>query len=491
MNRLRRWSVLAVVLTVSCLSVPVGRGQPPAPKDSGEKWLVDRAMSVSPRPEPVPALKYRLLPLASELKEGNAVPIYLRLIHEQRDESRKQWTETPQKWNDLPLDQLPLNEARHFVDGVRKRFLDQFDYGARRKSADWNYTIEQPDPISILLPDVQQMRQYAPMMILRARVDVADGKYDAAARSFETGFAFSRHVANGPFLINGLVGLAIANQFADRIPEWIERPDAPNLYWSLTALPRPLIDLRNQMEFEQKFFEMQFPEVADVDRPRSAAEWDAALKRFRIEAKRVDPLLATDEGKKKEHTPTATDPDEPAAQSRDLDMARKFVAVRQGKSADEVAKMPPAQVLMVFIVGSIAERRDDLFKTTYLPFPQAHPLLPDAVKRLKAAGDDEGNRLAKAFLPAIAKAMTRHAQLGRKIAALRTVEALRLHAAAHGGQLPDALDQVTAAPVPLDPGTGKPFEYTRDGPTATIVSRIRGEPLETTGLRYRVTVRGK
>ena len=71
---------------------------------------------------------------------------------------------------------------------------------------------------------------------------------------------------------------------------------------------------------------------------------------------------------------------------------------------------------------------------------------------------------------------------------LRAIEALRMHAAAHGGQLPDSLDQVTVVPVPLDPGTGKPFEYHRDGATATLVSRLPGEP-RTPGLRYRVTVR--
>ena len=87
------------------------------------------------------------------------------------------------------------------------RFLQQIDYGARRKSAEWNYTLEQPDPISILLPDLQQMRGFAPMMVLRARVQIAEGDYAGAARSFETGFAFARHVAEeGPFLIGGLVG---------------------------------------------------------------------------------------------------------------------------------------------------------------------------------------------------------------------------------------------------------------------------------------------
>ncbi|HEY1376957.1 MAG TPA: hypothetical protein VGF55_09190, partial [Gemmataceae bacterium] len=276
MTRPRRWYVV-VSAFVTVIGLSPAADPPAAPTAAGDKWLTDRALTVTPAAEPRPALKYRLLPLASELKEGNAVPIYLRLAYEQRDETRKQLAETPQKWNELPLDQVPLAEAHTFLDGVRHRYLMQFDYGARRKSAEWEYTLEQPDPIGILLPDVQQMRQYAPMMVLRARVAVADGDYAEAARAFSTGFAFSRHVGGGPFLINGLVGIAVANQLADRIPEWVERPGAPNLYWSLTALPRRLIDLRTQMEFEQRVVELQFPDLADLNRPRTAGEWDAAL----------------------------------------------------------------------------------------------------------------------------------------------------------------------------------------------------------------------
>ncbi len=64
-----------------------------------------------------------------------------------------------------------------------------------------------------------------------------------------------------------------------------------------------------------------------------------------------------------------------------------------------------------------------------------------------------------------------------------------MHAAAHGGQLPDKLDQVTIVPAPNDPGTAQPFEYQSEGRTATLTSRISGEPLNTTGLRYRMTLR--
>src|SRR5215475_3001544 len=103
----------------------------------------------------------------------------------------------------------------------------------------------------------------------------------------------------------------------DRLPEWIETPSSPNLYWSLTALPRPMIDLRSQLEFEQRVFDLQFPEMATLDRPRSPAEWNAVLKRFRTEANRIFSMIVEgpDAATKR---PPPTDPDEPAAKSADL-----------------------------------------------------------------------------------------------------------------------------------------------------------------------------
>jgi hypothetical protein len=484
MNRLRRWSVVCFTMLVIAELTPAE--DPPA---TGEKWVADRALTLTPAAEPQPALKYRLLPLASELREGNAVPVYLRTNHGTTDETRRRVNETPAKWNDLPLDKVPLDEAHKFLDEVRVKFLNQIDYGARRKSADWGYTLEQPDLVSMLLPDLLTMRQYAPMLVLRARVAIADGDYPAAARAFETGFAFSRHVAEeGPFIIGGLVGLSIANMHVDRIPEWIERPGSPNLYWSLTALPRPLIGQRRQFDFELRVLELQFPDLATLDRSRTAGEWDAALKRVRAEINRIDELNKS-VGFHADPATKPVDPDEPAARSSHLAAARTFLAQRLGKPAADVAKMPPAQVLLLYLAGTYGELRDEVFKPTYLPYADARPRFAGLIERLKTAPDSEGVRLARWFLPAISKVVTRCVNLDRKVAALRTIEALRLHAAANGGQLPDNLEQVTVVPVPTDPGTGKPFEYSRDGATATIVSRITADPSEATELRYRVTVR--
>ena len=494
MHRPRRWSVVVCLVALAAVwplssCGPTASARPDGGQQSQEKWLDDRALTVTPQTEPVPALKYRLFPLASELKEGNAVPIYLRLVHEQNDEARRYWTETPKAWNELPLDQVPLDKAKEFLKGVRQRFLQQFDLGARRRTAEWNYTLDQGSVIEILLPDVQAMRNYTPMLALRARVAVAEGDFAAAAHALETGFAFSRHLAEGPFLINGLVGIAVASQFADRVPEWIERPGSPNLYWSLTALPRPLIDLRQETEWEQRVLEMQFADLADLDRPRSAAEWDAALKRVRDEIQRISQPL---EGKQEKVPPVpGTGPGDPASQSPDLAAARRELTERFGRPAAEVAAMPPAQVLLLYLVATYHDYRDDMFKGFSLPYPQARTVFAEAVKRLQSAPNTEAVRVARLLLPAVNKVQHPQARLDRKIAALRVIEALRLHAAAHDGRLPDTMAQVTVVPVPDDPGTGQPFEYQRDGATATITSRVPGEPTEKFGLRYRVAVRAK
>ena len=53
------------------------------------------------------------------------------------------------------------------------------------------------------------MPNYAPMLLLQARVALVDGDFVKAAHHMQTCFALSRHVSEGPYLINSLVGLAI------------------------------------------------------------------------------------------------------------------------------------------------------------------------------------------------------------------------------------------------------------------------------------------
>src|SRR5262245_57811411 len=126
------------------------------------------------------------------------------------------------------------------------------------------------------------MRVWGRLLAVKARVEIAERKYYEAIRTIETGLAFARHVGGGLWLINGLVGIAIATPMLDRCEELIAQPGAPNRYWALTALPRPLVGLRDQMELERKLFENLIPELreSELARPRSPAEWASLLARM-------------------------------------------------------------------------------------------------------------------------------------------------------------------------------------------------------------------
>ncbi|HZY87413.1 MAG TPA: hypothetical protein VFE78_21430 [Gemmataceae bacterium] len=486
MPRLRLWSVLIL----AALPAPALRAQDKAPSP----WAIDRTLSVSPRAAPVPALKYRLLPLSSELKEGNAVPIYLRLIHEQSDATQKYWTETPRQWNKLPVDKLPVEQIREFLRDRRfAHFPRQLELAARRRTTEWNYTLDDGNPIGLLLPDVQIMRTYAPLLVLQVRLALAEGDFPKAAHRLETCFAFSRHVGDGPTLVHSMAAFALASQFTDAVGDFVERPGAPNLYWALTALPRPLLDPRGALGWEYHLLENQFPELGDLDRARTAEQWDGLLRRVRAEVRAI--ALSEDVRKPPQFPdwfPKHYAPEDTAAKSPDLAAARKSVARSKGLSADKVEAMPPAQVLLLYLVDTYHEKRDDLYRGFYLPYPRAFPLFEAATGRLRQAPTSEGAVLARMFLPDLPKVISREARLERSLAALRVIEALRLYAAAHDGRLPDKLIEVTEAPLPNDPGTGRPFEYSRDGDAGALVGRpLPGDPLPNNGIRYRVTLRKK
>src|SRR4051812_32226682 len=112
MFRLRRWCAPMIALALAPV-ILADEKKPESP------WAVDRALTVSPGRVPAQAFKYRLLPLSSTLKAGNAAPIYLRLAHEQPDAAKKYITETPKPWITGPIEQMPLKDARTYLSRMK------------------------------------------------------------------------------------------------------------------------------------------------------------------------------------------------------------------------------------------------------------------------------------------------------------------------------------------------------------------------------------
>jgi hypothetical protein len=436
-------------------------------------------LTIHARPAPIPALKHRLFPLESERNPGDAAPIYIRVCLLMQDEVRKEIGEKVAAWNDLPLDRFPTAEARKFVDQFKGR-LDQIAFGARRQSCNWNYTLneQKEDAIMILMPDAQQMRDWFRLLALRARVEIAEKKYDEAIRTIETGLAVGRHIGDGPFLISTLIGVSCVNVMLAQLDVLVAQPDAPNLYWALTALPRPVVSMRTAMENEHELGVWLVPEITDLNRPRTEAEWSALLARLHTRLRHLQKTAVAADGKVIDLGQDIT-----LAQFRTdyLPEAKTYFKERHRSTEG----MSDDQILVVSIADRYRELRDDWYKLFYLSSPEAAPYYGEPMEPKKEFKKGPV-ALFVWLMPTVVSVKIAETRPERKVAALRTIEALRMHVASKGGGLPASLDEVKEVPIPLDPMTGKPFAYHLEGATAVLSGPppVPGQPFT-----YRITLR--
>ena len=97
--------------------------------------------------------------------------------------------------------------------------------------------------------------------------------------------------------------------------------------------------------------------------------------------------------------------------------------------------------------------RDDLMKWTSLPYWE---LPADLSTRKQPEG------VFAELAPAAIKVIQARARVQQYLSLLQTIEAVRIHAAENEGKLPTSLAE-TKLPIPVDPVTGKPFIYEREG----------------------------
>jgi hypothetical protein len=277
-------------------------------------------------------------------------------------------------------------------------------------------------------------------------------------------------------MINTLVGISIENSMIDRLDDWIAKPGSPNLYWALTALPQPLVGVREAFEQERLLPENMIPELASLDAPRSPAAWtlqfDSLYNRMNQLARRLfpeDPNAPKEYGQthgEMMRTLMGVDAAEfkrihlPACRTLLLDSGRFTEEQMKTMSDDEVAARGVglgSQILW-----------DESIKATYLPYPEAIKL-GAAQDRLHIEAKKGPLALFASLLPALASGRAAEVRLDRRVAMLRVVEAIRMYAAGHDGKLPDSLDAIEEVPIPLDPTTGGPFTLKVDGDVTTLV----------------------
>jgi hypothetical protein len=414
--------------------------------------------TVRPMPAPKPALRYQLLPERAELSPGNAAQGYLICFMEERISFfGKEAVAERARYLAMPLAELPADRLREYGGPA----LRQADWAARLNAVDWQYLSPgRNDRLGDVPGELGQLQVLAASLRVRLRAEVAGRRFDDAIRTAKTMFALSRHLGEHGTEVANLVGLGAAHLTLSGLEEMVQQTGCPNLYWALTDLPWPLVDLRKGIQGDHARVAGELRRLRD-DAPMSESDIEAFVNHLagilsfvREQAGKVPHnLRGRWQGRLRAF---ATDADRLGAARRRL--------IEAGCAEALVRQFPPSQIILIDERREFEVQWDERTKLLGLPPWQVDSLAGGL------QGKDRENGLFADLLPQTIELCRARAQLGRQIALLRHIEALRLHAASHDGKLPARLCDFSV-PLPDDPFTGKPFAYTVEGTTA----HLRGE----------------
>ena len=470
-----------------------------------DSWLYERSnsthattavreLAIHPQPAARPALKIRLLPDEFEVREGNAALFYLkaggffeqsnardRIREIQRAASASAEKSNVQVHNMPPNsylstapNDLPIEEVRKYINlfGFQTFFLEE---AWRLRSFSMDRNIRQfANPIEYLLPEIQAMRELARNQSIRCRLAIAEGRMEDAIRILGQQFALARHLGKDDFYVSALVGIAIEQVAWNDALYLVQHKEAPNLYWALTAIPNPLVELDRAHAFERQLLFEQLKPLREIDAtPRPVEYWNDFIDRLL-------PHLRAVQWNSVSRLPSWSTDDRAANRAAVITFvaaaypgAKRYLMERTEIPHPTIEAYPTAQVSFLALKLFYEDIRDEYFKYSFLSpaaaisANQQMSIEVDLVgKRLGWSGN-----LAQMFIPGMGAIRVAHARMQQRIAMLQTIEAIRMYASEHNGQFPNKLSELPV-PVPNDPLADSPLMYDLQGDVATLSGRI-------------------
>jgi hypothetical protein len=474
----RRSALLVLCVELAILSLPTlqSRAAEKSPATAPttilpnlDKWTIRPALAGGN------PMQYRLLPDAFEQVPGNAVPLYLMSRQFWPDQKTTDEILTPENhrydYLDTPIDDFPQEDA-HKLLGAYSDTLAFVDRAARRQNAVWD-----PDErLGAKAFDYRDdLRHAGNLLTFRARFQISQGDWSGATYTLQTSFSMARQFDSAPMLIHALESSGFGRIALEGIREWITRGDSPNLYWALSELPDPFVELTP---------------VAQSERiPSAQTPLDQAI-RGELPAEMWGPVVQEMIGRLQEaRPPFKRNPAELEAEAKRT-IASTYPRATQylltaGIPKEQVDAMTPDQAVGTYFCREARAASDELWKCWGLPYPQSQEQM---LRSWKALAPDQppllenplfqASQVQVAFhvlplrpdydIPSLLRWRYSLSAVDREIALFRTVEALRDYAARHDGVPPAGLDQITDLPVPLDPATDKPFDYSVQGQTVHL-----------------------
>lgn len=444
-------------------------------------------MTVSPATQASPVFKHRLTVLPDETTAGNAAAVYMHSFGENAlsikwKKANEAFGEDLDKWNNnesIPLDKLRKASA-YFDDYIRQNI----ERASLRRDCDWGFGLEDLEgslvfnlPVSVL----QDTRSISRVLQLQAKLAILESRFDDAIHLMKMNYRLAENVGRVKLLVGSLISFAEVGITNGNMVELMAAPDSPNMYWALTELPRDFADLRGAFRVDCRSVMRLIPALEDVEsKSHSPDEW----------ARMIGVLLETAFSTWGNHKPSKATKFVPVGVGVLAYGPAKKRLIAQGFGEAKVEAMPVGKVLLLDANREYRLVADQVEKEIYLPIPlvlQRRDAIDKILRRYEVnALNSFGKTVALLILPAVNSVLAANARTQRDIDALRLIEALRMHAA-ENGKFPASLDEISLVPVPVNPATGKPFEYRLDGATA-IVELPNADGVNYSK-RYKITLR--
>ena len=472
---------------VACLTVTHVRAEVAVIEDAeGQQGLTIFRMTVTPAAESVPALKHRLrLPLHLR-KPGNAATYYLRSFGEGGAPGRlwrrlvERHGEEIHSWysNEIPIEELPLEQVRE----VARAFdSEHYKSASRCRRCDWGLAEEDLqglEAISFLLPDAQESRAISRGLVLLTRLAIAERRFDDAVEYMRMNYQLGQDFSKQRFLVCSLIGLAEVNMTNASMIDFIGAQGSPNMYWALSELPRPLINVREALNLDMSLGLRMFPALLDAEtREHAPEEWKRLVVTTVNDLRSADSLLDSRLPKNEILAKFGV-----AGMSLAIYPSAKQRLIAAGDDPQAVEAMPVTQVLLIDTAREYQKLADEQEKWFFVSYQDMRRVNFDQFQ----LADGFGPMLADLLLPAVQAVKTAQMRTHWQTNAIRTIEALRMHAA-ETGEFPESLDDVNVAPVPKNPITEAHYTYRRDG-KKVVLELPFADGMPGTAWRFEITL---
>lgn len=392
------------------------------------------------------SVRSRLFPSETDKHPGNAAPIYLRQNFEasERIKNRREFFAMKPTLFETKLDDPRLIQMGNY-DLFRTEELER---AANRKQSGWEYPLHEEGGMWTLLSDVQESRIFVLGLAAKARLAMAQGKPEDAERFIRIGFGLARHIGDSPFMVVKLVHSAECSYMQFVIEELLQQPGAPNYYWDLVSLPRPMVEIRGAIQWEAAIMAKTYPQLNNLDALTTEAQWNKLLDEI------MSALVALDTG----HLPPTNSPEAYKMLSEWVKRSRERLPLEMPEMAKRIDAMCDAEVGLRYWWARFLKLQDGLLPASLLELP--HAIFHQAAMEEKMAKEFEGEQFVWATLmPFLSvRSMFITHEVEQRFGLLRTVEAIRHWSAIHDNRLPSSLSELDL-PVPVDALSGQAFEY--------------------------------